>query len=221
VDEYLSEKEQIERIRQWWRENGWFLIGGALLASLAYFGFDQYQAYKHRVAEEAAALYQQLVQVVADDNRTQADELLARLEADHAASAYADQAHLLIAQDNLIRDTGRAIAELTKVVEQSRDEGMVRIARLRLARVLAYDEQYDRALTALNIPDPGEFEARYADVRGDIHAAAGNVEAAISAYTDALLGAGSTAIDTDFVQLKQAELRQTGVPPEPESGDAE
>jgi len=231
VDEYLSEKEQIERIKQWWRENGWFLIGGALLASLGYFGFNQYQAYKHRVAEGAAAIYQQLVEVVGDDNRTQADQLLAQLEADYASSAYTDQAHLLIAQDYLIRDTDRSIAELTKVVEQSRDEGMVRIARLRLARVLAYDEQFDLALATLNVPDPGQFESRYAEVRGDIHAAAGNVEAAIGAYTDALLGAGSGTVDPEFVELKLGELRQlsvssvvtpvSGDSAAPESGDDE
>jgi predicted negative regulator of RcsB-dependent stress response len=211
VDEYLTEKEQIERIKQWWRENGWFLIGGALLASGGYFGYNQYQAYQDRIAEDAAALYQEFVQVVEDDDRAQADALLARLEADYASSAYTDQAHLLIAQDYLIRDTGRAIEELTQVVEQSRDEGMVRIARLRLARVLAYDEQYDLALATLNVPEPGQFESRYAEVRGDIHAAAGNIEAAIDSYTDALLGAGSAAVNTEFLQLKQNELRQLSV----------
>lgn len=220
MDEYLSEKEQIERIKQWWRENGWFLLGGALLASFGYFGYNQYQAYKNRVAEDAASIYMELVQVVEDDDRAQADELLARLENDFASSAYTDQAHLLIAQDYLIRDTDRSIAELTKVVEQSRDEGMVRIARLRLARVLAYDEQYDLALATLNVPEPGQFESRFAEVRGDIHAAAGNTEAAISSYTDALLGAGSVAIDTEFLQLKLNELRQLGAGSSaaPESG---
>lgn len=208
MDEYLTEKEQIQRIKQWWRENGWFLIGGALLAGALYFGYNQYQAYQHRIAEEAAAIYQELLQVVADDNRAEADELLARLENDYASSAYTDQAHLLIAQDNLIRDTDRSIEELTKVVEQSRDEGMVRIARMRLARILAYDEQYELALTTLNVPEPGQFESRYAEIRGDIHAASGNREAAIGSYTDALLGAGSGAIDTEFLQLKLNELRQ-------------
>jgi len=223
VDEYLSEKEQIERIKQWWRENGWFLIGGALLASLGYFGYNQYQAYKHRIAEDAAAIYLELVQVVADDDRAAADELLARLEADYSSSAYTDQARLLIAEDNLIRDTDRSIDELTKVVEQSRDDGMVRIARLRLARVLAYDEQYDRALATLNVPEPGQFESRYAEVRGDIHAAAGNIEAAFDSYTDALLGAGSGIVDTQFLQLKLNDLRQVGAASSaaPETGDDE
>ena len=216
MDELLSEKEQIERIRQWWRENGWYLVGGAVLAGLGYLGFDQYQAWRTRVAEEAAAKYQELRLVLEDDDRESAERLLAELEAEHSGSAYLDQARLLIAEDSLIRDTERSISELEAVVEQSDDPGLVSIARLRLARVLAYAEQYDRALAVLNIAEPGEFAARFSEVRGDIHAATGNTEAAVSAYTDALLGAGNGTVNRELVQLKLNDLIQAR---EPESGD--
>jgi predicted negative regulator of RcsB-dependent stress response len=218
VDDYLSEKEQIDQIKQWWRENGWYLIGGAVLAGLGYFGFNQYQAWQNRVAEEAAAIYQELKLVLEDDDRADADQLLEQLAADFPDSPYLDQARFLIAEDNLVRDTGRAIAELEAVVEQSRDESMVHLARLRLARVLAYDEQYDRALTVLNVANVGEFEARFSEVRGDIHASAGNIEAAISAYTDALLGAANGTVSREAVQLKLNDLIQSA---EQESGDQE
>ena len=218
MDEYLSEKEQIDQIKQWWHENGWYLVGGAVLAGLGYFGFNQYQAWQDRVAEEAAAIYQELKLVLADDDRADADQLLAQLVADYADSPYLDQARLLIAEDSLIRDTERAIAELEAVVENSRDEGLAQIARLRLARVLAYDEQYDRALTTLSVADTGEFAARFSEVRGDIHAANGNVEAAVQAYTDALLGAGNGTVNLDAVQLKLNDLVQAAAPESEDEG---
>ena len=56
MDEFLTEKEQLERIKQWWRENGWFLIGGMAIAAIGYYGYYQYQAYRERNAEPAAAL---------------------------------------------------------------------------------------------------------------------------------------------------------------------
>ena len=31
MDELLSEKEQVEKLRQWWKENGPFVIGGLVL----------------------------------------------------------------------------------------------------------------------------------------------------------------------------------------------
>lgn len=219
MDEYLSEKEQIDRIRQWWRENGWYLIGGAVLAGAGYVGFNQYQAHGERVAEEAAVLYLELKQGIEDDDREQVDELLAQLEGEYSSSAYIDQARLLVATDNLIRDTDRAVDELSSVVEQSRDEGLVKIARMRLARVLAYDEQFDRALTILNVSDLGEFEARYSEIRGDVHAAAGNVEAARNAYTNALVGAGNATINIELVRLKISDLIQVTGPDSDNSGD--
>ncbi|HEY5666093.1 MAG TPA: tetratricopeptide repeat protein [Gammaproteobacteria bacterium] len=219
MDENLSEKEQIELIRQWWRENGWYLVGGAVLAGLGYFGWGQYQARELRIAEDAGVIYRELVQSVEDDDREQVDALLTRLATDYAASGYTDQARLLIAQDNLVRDTDRSILELEAVVAQSGDAGLANIARERLARVLAYDEQFDRALDVLNVADAGEFEARFSEIRGDIHAAAGNTEAAISAYTDALFGAANGTVDSDFVQLKLNDLIQATVPDSAESGD--
>lgn len=212
MDEYLSEKEQIERIKQWWRENGWFLIGGAAVMAVGWLGWQQYQAYQQRVAEEAAALYLELESSIADDDAERADELLAQLAAEYGSSAYLDQARLLVAAENLIRDTERSIDELSAVMEGSRDEGMVMIARLRLARVLVYDEQYDRALEVLNVPEAGEFGARFSELRGDVHAAMGNVDAAVNEYTDALLGGGNGTVDTEFVQLKLNELIQVGRP---------
>jgi predicted negative regulator of RcsB-dependent stress response len=219
MDENLSEQQQIELIRQWWRENGWYLVGGAVLAGLGYFGWNQYQAYQIRVAEEASGIYERLAQSVEDDDREAADALLAQLVADYGSSGYTDHARLLIARDNLIRDTDRSISELEAVVASSGDPGMVNIARLRLARVLAYDEQFDRALGVLNIPDAGEFEARFSEVRGDIHAANGNTEAAISAYTDALFGAANGTVDTEYVQLKLNDLIQASALDSGESGD--
>lgn len=212
MDEYLSEKEQIERIKEWWRENGWYLIGGAALAGLGYLGFNQYQAYTSRVAEEAAALYRELGVVLEDDDRASADDLLARLETEYSGSPYLDQARFLIAEANLIRDTDRAIDELESVVEHDADPGLVNIARLRLARVLAWDQQFDRALEVLSIDDPGAFEARFNEVRGDILAAMGDSEAAISAYTDALLASGNGTINREFLQLKLNDLIQAQEP---------
>ena len=212
MDENLTDQERVELLKNWWRENGWFLIGGAAIAALGYLGYNQYQAYRERVAEEAASLYQELRQHVADDDRALADDVLNRLAAEHPSSGYLDQARMLIAEDNLVRDTDRAIAELQAVVDQSGDDGIVKIARLRLARVLAYDEQYERALETLNISDVGGFEARFGEVRGDIHAALGNFDAAISAYTTALLGAGNRSVNSDLLQLKLNELIQASLP---------
>ena len=46
MDEFLSEKEQIDQIREWWRENGWYLIGGVALGVLVLLGWNRFNAYQ-------------------------------------------------------------------------------------------------------------------------------------------------------------------------------
>jgi predicted negative regulator of RcsB-dependent stress response len=51
VDDYLSEKEQLERIREWWREYGWYLAGGVILGAGILFGMRQLDSYEQNQAE--------------------------------------------------------------------------------------------------------------------------------------------------------------------------
>jgi predicted negative regulator of RcsB-dependent stress response len=205
VDEYLTEKEQVELIRRWWSENGWYLVGGAVIAGLGYFGYQQYQRYRTERAVEAAAIYQDLVSMIGDD-RDDYDALLERLENDYASTPYADEARLAVARDVLISNPGRAAAELRAVMNQKRDRELAMVARLRLARVLAYQQDYAGALEVLDVEEPGAFQARLEDIRGDVHAAQGDIEAARTDYTNALTAVGAEAIDRSYVQMKLGDL---------------
>lgn len=206
MDEFLTEKEQLDRIKQWWRENGWFLIGGMAIAVVGYFGYNQYQAYRDARAEQAAELYIRLQQTIEDD-RPGGDELLAQLRAEYPDSPYTHHASLLIAREMLITNPARAADELRSVMNNSEDPGLAFIARLRLARVLAYQQNYAQALDVLSVPDPGQFAARLNEIKGDIHAAMGETEAARTAYTLALTAPGADGVDRNFVQMKLNELR--------------
>jgi predicted negative regulator of RcsB-dependent stress response len=206
VDEYLSEKEQIDAIRRWWSENGWYLIGGVAIAALAYFGYGQYQDYRDRRNEEAATLYTEFAQALTDDSG-RSDELLARLRAEYPQSPYTHQAGLLLAREYLVSDTVRAESELRRVMTESADPGLAFIARLRLARVLIYRQSYQEALQILEVEDPGEFAARLSELEGDVHAAMGDIEAARAAYTEALTAPGAESVDRTYVQMKLNSLQ--------------
>lgn len=221
MDEFLSEKEQIEMFRQWWRENGWYLVGGIGIGVLGLLGWNRYNAYVDTRAEDAAAIYVELREAVGDDDMGGARNLLNELRDDFPSSPYTDQGGLLVA---LIRlDAGQvdgAIDELRFVMETSGDPELALIARLRLARVLAQDEAYDEALTVLDVA-PGSFSARYSEVRGDIHAALGNADSARAAYSAALNAEETGFVDRNLVQLKMDALPSAATPPAqsaPQSG---
>ena len=209
VDEYLSEKEQIQQLRNWWAENGWYVVGGLALGVVLLVGVNRYQAYRIDRAEAAAELYQSVVDSVAEQDVDQAHALLERLRGDYGGTAYVDQAGLLVARLHMdTNDPARAGEELRLVVENSDDSQLSRVARLRLARVLAYEERFDEALQVLDAdPDPDYFGPRYDEVRGDIHVARGQTQQARAAYAQALALKGDQAlIDRDFVQMKLDSL---------------
>ena len=209
MDEFLSEKEQIELFRQWWRENGWYLVGGIGLGVFGLLGWNRYNSYVDTRAEEAAAIYVELRDAVSDDDAGNARNLLLELREDFPASPYTDQGGLLAALMRL--DAGQVDASVEDyrfVMENTSDPELALIARLRLARVHAQDESYTEALAVLDVA-PGSFSARYNEVRGDIHAALGDSESARAAYNAALNAQETGLVDRNLVQMKLDDLPGT------------
>jgi predicted negative regulator of RcsB-dependent stress response len=209
VDEYISEKEQLERLRDWWRSNGWYLLGGAALGLLALLGYRQYHAYMDGRAENASVLYRQLESAAADDNLAEVERLANSLHQDFVNSPYADHASLMVARMVLVSDTQRAADELRRVMDNTSDDELANIARLRLARVLAYQERFSEALELLQIPEPGPFAARIAEIRGDILLAQGDINGARASFAEALVADGSDLLDRSVVQMKLSNLLNT------------
>jgi hypothetical protein len=63
----------------------------------------------------------------------------------------------------------------------------------------------------LNVPEPGQFAGRIAEIKGDIHAARGETDAARTAYLEAMVAPGAELLDRGFLQMKLSDL--PGAPP--------
>ena len=73
MDDLLSEKEQLEQFRSWWKEYGAYVIGGIVIGGGILFGINYYQSTKLQAQYAASNAYEELVQHVVDGNIEEAE----------------------------------------------------------------------------------------------------------------------------------------------------
>ena len=210
MDDLLSEKEQLEQIRAWWGEYGWYLLGGVVLGAAMLFGKSQYDDYRANQAEAAGALYDELVLSINDDADAESLALLEQMREEYPSSPYTDQAGMLMAIMHLQNGSPRqAIESLEYTIETTNDEYLAMVARTRIARLLISAGRNDEALALLDSVEPGNFAGRFSELRGDIYFAQGDAENARIAYLDALNSDQSEFVDRGLIQMKIDDLAPT------------
>ncbi len=211
MDDLLSEKEQLEKIRAWWQEYGWYLLGGVVLGAAMLYGKFQYDEYRAAQSEAAGNLYEDLRLSINDDADAESLALLEQLREEYPSSPYTDQAGLLMAIMYLQNGSPRqAIESLEYTLENTDDEYLAMVARTRIARLMVSSGRYDEALEVLDAVEPGNFAARFSEIRGDIYFAQGDTDNARIAYLAALNSDQVELVDRSLIQMKIDDLAPTG-----------
>ena len=209
MDDYLSEKEQIEQLRAWWSDYGAWVIAGVVIAGLGLFGINYYQGQQRDAQLEASALYDELTDYVVDGDVEEAEAIVDQLEAEHADLAYTSQARLAMARLYMDRNRDQDAADtLRELMESNASQQFRDVARLRLSKVLLYQGKADEVVELLSDND-GEsaFAARFSDALGDAYYELGDYDAARDAYSLALIEPAQAAtVDQQFVTLKLIDL---------------
>ena len=206
MEEYLSEKEQWEWVKEQVRSSGPWIIVAVVLVFAGVGGWRWWQQRQDAARLEAGGRYLQILQALEHGDRTLALTVLGQLERDNPGSPYTDQARLLAAR--VYVDEGeldKAAGELTTVSAQSKDRELAMIARERLARVQIAQGKPDAALQTLGVADPGAFAARYHEARGDAYYAKGDQSAALGEYRSARApGSNAPLLDLKIADLAAA-----------------
>lgn len=200
---HLSEEEQVEALKKWWKENGKSVVAGVVIGLGGVFGWQAWTQHQQATAEQASAQFEQLNQSVAV-GAPQAEQHAKAIIQDYQGTAYAVFAALELAKVKVEQgDTATAKAQLQWAMDNADDASLKQIARLRMVRVLLGDGDADGASSILAGAPADSYKAELAELRGDIAAAKGDFSAARQAYQEALNSqVGSTAV----VQMKLDDL---------------
>lgn len=206
---YLSEEEQIENIKKFWRDYGNIITSIMLAVILSITAWQWWGRHQNKLASMASVQYEQMLDSVAisDDSGVQAhaDALIKN----YPSTAYAEIAALMIARDAVIDKKYDVAAEKLKwVLANTKNPSFKQIARLRLAKVELAQKQYDQGLSTLETVDDTNFEGLIAQVRGDLYTAMGQREKARMAYSSALQSLPEKSFSRTIVEMKLIDLAE-------------
>ncbi len=182
-----TEEEQLERLKEWWKKNGKFVIAGVVLGLGTVIGMRLWTDSRNQTAEAASLQYEQLLQLVDTGKVEEAEQLAGTLFTQYSSTPYATLAKLILARLKVEQgDLAAAEALLRQVMEGAEQEAIREIARMRLARVLLAENKPDAAMALLEEAGTGANQADLEAIKGDIYLVQGKRAEARAAYERAL-----------------------------------
>ena len=204
MDIPASEKEQVEALKKWWKENGSSIITGLLLGAAILLGGKAWFSYRETQALRASNIYAQMMAAANSNDTEIARKQASDLIANYTGSAYAPLASLLLAklavQEN---ELAAAQAQLQWALDHASSTEVKHTARMRLVRTLIGQQQYVPAAQLLaSVTDAGAYRYLYTELEGDLAMAQNKPQEAARAYKQALDNMPARAPNQAFLTAK-------------------
>ena len=178
----IEEEQEINQLKNWWKENGKTIIAAFILGVGGMFGWRYWQAHQAEQIAQASAQYDALIYSAQQNEQAKKANIEQFVQA-NSKTAYAVFALLDEAKKATEKqDFAAAEANLNQALTQSQDEVLTSIVALRLSAVQFQLGQLDNALTTLNQVKGESFNARKAILTGDIQIAKGDKVAAKNSF---------------------------------------
>jgi predicted negative regulator of RcsB-dependent stress response len=207
MTEHLTEDEQVEKLKKWWKENGVAVITGIVIGLAGVVGVRYWFNYQEQQSVEASRLYSTYMTAVEKKDIGQANQDSQKLKKDYAGTSYAALAAMQQASQSVTEgNLEAAVSNLQWAVDNPGHDTIAHLARIRLANVLIVQNKYTEALQLIKDVYEPAFDARYAELRGDIYAGQDQKSQARSEYQSALASNDLTGKQREFVEMKLNDL---------------
>ena len=207
MDVYLTEAEQIEQIKQWWKKNGTMIVISIVVALLASFGW-RYWEYRHeRSLTKASVIYERLLNSLANNENDNMEIQADRLMDHYRHTPYAEVAALMLARQAVYNnDLATAESNLKWVMKHGDNKALRQLARIRAARVLLAENKPSEALELLQKVDDPSYLSSTQSVLGDIYLSLGKTDEARKSYSQAITATPGIEVMQPLLQMKLDNL---------------
>ena len=208
MDEFLSEKEQIQYIREWWQENRSYILT-ALIIVIG--GITGNNAWKSSIIEKqlsASSLYESLAVEISENNLEAGEMIADQISEDYSDTVYYEKAKLAMAYFYMSQSRDEDAANsLRNILSKSSDSELSLIAEIRLAKIMLYQKKYQEVIDMLKSNTGHAFETKYSELLGDAYFGLEEFDKAEFAYMAALKNTNQAQIvDASLIQMKINDL---------------
>lgn len=204
MDVYKTEEEQVQAIKQWWKDNYFSLIAGIVIGAVVLAGYKYWTESKQNQAQQASVIYSKILS--SSNDKAKNTEIL---QADFSGTPYAALATLLLAKDNVNNnEIEKAILQLKWVIDNNNDEGIQHLAQQRLARIYLSKNNIESAEALIKGVKANGFATGYNEIRGDINLAKNLPVQAKENYRLALSSLAQGDQRYDLIKMKLDDLTQ-------------
>lgn len=205
---YVTEQEQIEQIKTWFKNHGTLLLIGIVIIAMAAFAWQRWQVSREQGRSQASMQYEQLLASMArHDEATIAKQAYA-LISHYPHSTYAKLANLLLARADVYQGKlDSAAGRLQDIIDTANMPALREMARIRLARVFLAQNKPEQALTLLQKEEVDkQYLAPATEAKGDALLALGKLNEARQAYHQALQLLPKFEVTWPLLQMKLDNL---------------
>lgn len=201
--ELYDEHEQSERVRSWVSEYGTSIAMGLVLAFGGIFGFRYWQEQQTAKSLLAADYYAVIRDEVEADRLEFAEEQFQAMQEAVGDAPYTGLASLIMAGAYVEDGRLDPAADLYRAILDNQALKSVHpMTTGRLARVLHAQGDHAAALDLVSGPAPEGFTGAWAEIRGDILLAQGELEQARTAYQEAIDNQVGQGMGQSLLQIK-------------------
>ncbi|MEH0714757.1 YfgM family protein [Vibrio owensii] len=182
---YDTEEQQVEAIKDWWKENGKAVIIGAVVGLGGLFGWRYYQDSVIQASEAASQSYTTVMNALQTKGADAQADIQAFIDSNEVKE-YSVLAALQLAKVQVdAKDLSAALEQLKWAQSNTKDAALSPLISYRIARIEAEMGNFDAANAELDKVTDAAWTGRIAEQRGDIALRQGDTEAAYAAYTEA------------------------------------
>ena len=200
-----NEEEQIKELKEWWDKNGKSIVAGVVIGVGILIGWKGWTTYHERQALEASDIYNTMQKYLLAQDLETFTLQASILKENYGTTPYASLGALILAKAYVEEsDYPLAIENLQWVIDHSRQETLLAIAQLRLARLYISERRLDEAEQILLKEHPNAYNSLKQELLGDLYASQGDYSSALKAYDAAILSAEGA--DIEYLQMKRDNI---------------